>query len=84
MAKYSINVEDGLIRIYITGLVHLMLKKKELIGFMAWMIGDESPKYRIEFYLKSRVVFTEYDTPEKWKEILRLLDRGDLCEGFEE
>jgi hypothetical protein len=82
--EYSISVEDNQVKIYINGLIHLMLKKDRLLGFDSWILENASFKYCIEFYLQGGTILLEYDTQEKWAAVLKLLDRKDLCVGVEE
>jgi hypothetical protein len=82
-AEYSISVEDNQVKIYINELIHLMLRKDKLLGFDSWILENASFKYCIEFYLQGSTILLEYDTREKWEAILRLLDRNDLCVGFD-
>lgn len=70
--------------IYFNGILHLLIKKSDFIGFQSYkkpsseeerrVRGFKDSKYTIEYYLKTTSITCEYDTIEKWTEILNLLN----------
>jgi hypothetical protein len=79
MSRCTLKVEHRLVKIYINGIVHLLLKKEALLGFQSWIVGD-GLRYCIEFQLRGGAVLADYDSRELWTEILKLLDEAALCE----
>lgn len=77
--EIKVITKNSLIRIYISGVLFLLLKKKEFIGLQSWK--DDDGKYKIEFYETGiggtyDAILTEYDTVEKWKGILVAIDQA--------
>ena len=65
----------GSFNLYINDNLHLSISKNELVGIQSWV---ENAKYSIEYYLKDKDIITEYDDIEKWKTILKILDKENL------
>ena len=81
--KIKVLVSNGFIRIYINDVPHLFIKQDELVGFQSWIVGEgETIKYIIEYTTKSGEILCEYDTPKKWKTLLRLLDKTILIKQY--
>lgn len=81
--KIDSEVKDNAIRIKMNGIIHLLIKRTEFIGFYAWILGNDNFSYGITFQMKTRQFDSVYDTQEKWLEVLKQLDRPDLFVGFE-
>ncbi len=62
------------IRIFINGIIHLYLRRSELVSFQSWYINKGC--CRIEIYTTSRDILLEYNSVEKWKIILNLLNEN--------
>lgn len=62
------------IRIFINGTIHLFLKRKELVSLQSWYINKGCCV--IEIYTTSRDIILEYNSVEKWKFILNLLNEN--------
>lgn len=73
-----VEVKDNQFKIYIDDLVHLLIKKDELIGVQSWILGDDTRIYCIEYTLKDKEILTEYNEIDKWKRILTLIDKNNL------
>ncbi len=79
--KYSLILSHKLIKIMINKTLHLAIKQDELIGIQSWLKGDGSDrKYCIEFTTKTTAMLSEYDSEDKWKSILNLLNKKNLYE----
>lgn len=63
-----------MIKIYVNGLPHICLKQSELIGYMSWITGEQTKLYHIDFYFNKTYFYSEYDTFEKFENILKLID----------
>jgi hypothetical protein len=74
--KIKLEVKGYCIKIYMFGLLHLQLKKDDWYGLQSYKhsTGD----YRIQYYLKSGMIETQYDDKAKWETILKLLDKAEL------
>lgn len=66
------TIQSGMVKIYISDLLHLSFYKNQLCGIQSWYHGPNF--YVIEITLRDGVIVTEYDTREKWESILRELD----------
>ena len=60
------------IRIYFGEVLHLYVKRLELLGLQSWRDGEHS--YSIEFTLTGGSITAEYDDADKWRVILKALD----------
>lgn len=74
----KITLKDGQLKIFMGGIVHLVIRQDQLIGIQSWVLGDEHGTYWIEYTLKDREILTAYDEFDKWKTIMELLDKQDL------
>lgn len=74
--KIEIKTDFYTIKIYFDGLIHLVIKRDELISIHSWLCGGN--KYCIEFITKTNKVIIEQDSYEKWETILKLLDKENL------
>lgn len=74
----KITVKDGQIKIFIGGIIHLLIRQDELIGIHSWILGDDHRSYWIEYTLRNREILTAYDEAEKWETIMGLLDEQNL------
>jgi hypothetical protein len=50
--NFNFKNKDGSIKIYIDDLIHLSLKREDIIGFQSWIEGDDTKRYIIEYYTK--------------------------------
>lgn len=72
--SFEVKVADNRVTIYNNGLLHLTFKKEGLVGIQSYIDGDKN-MYTIEYYFEKDVVIsTEYNTIEKWIEILKQLN----------
>lgn len=58
--------------ILINQIPHLKFLKKKYIGMLSWY--ESKTDFRIEIYLKGCTLKTEYNSPEKWKSILNIIN----------
>lgn len=77
-SNISLRIINGVIRIYINELLHLSLRQDNLLGIQSYVFGYSQNDYRIEFYLKETTIIVEYDTKDKWEQILRLIEQNNL------
>jgi len=76
MDSFRLSKKGEFYRIFINGHLHLAVRKSDVIAVQSWIAtGTTDCPYTIEFYLKSGNIKLEYDTEEKWKEILTLVDK---------
>ena len=72
-SRYSLNVFNGRVKIYIDGFVYLSFNQIDFKGYYAFK--DDTKLYGIDFYLKDTIIETSYKTKEVWLAILNLLDK---------
>jgi hypothetical protein len=72
--KVELKINHYSIKLYIDGLVHLFIWRKEFVGFQSWSDGNN--KYAIEFTTTTNCITIEQDKKEKWVQILKTLDEG--------
>ena len=69
--KVELKLSNNQLRIYIDGLIHVNIRLDELVGIQSW---EQGGLCYIEFYLKTTFIKCEYNKPELWKEILKVLE----------
>ena len=62
------------LRIFINDILYLFLDKKKLIGLQSWYINEWDLK--IEIYTTDRDILLEYNSLEKWKRVLALINEN--------
>jgi hypothetical protein len=76
---YKVTLQDGALKIYINGLIHMSLKQEELIGFKSWFENSRAKRqYYIEYSLRESTMLLEYNCFERWKFLLTELDKLNL------
>jgi len=66
--KISVELNHYDLRVLIDGLPHLYILREEFIGYQSW--SDDDAMNVIEYYTKTNKIRTEFDTKEKWKQVL--------------
>ena len=81
--KFNFKNKDGSIKIYIDDIIHISLKREDIIGFQSWIEGDDTKRYIIEYYTKHNSnIYTGYNEEIKWKSVLKLLDEIDFYSHY--
>lgn len=62
------------LKIYVSEILHLDIKLDSFIGLQSWYANKNDCK--IELYFKDRIIVLEYNSVDKWKRILKLLDEN--------
>jgi len=70
--KYEVKIHNNYIKIYLDDTLHVAIKQSDLIGIHAYKNADCT--YCIEYHTPTKMIVCEYNTPEKWKSILKLVD----------
>jgi hypothetical protein len=70
----NVSVTFYQVKIYINDILHLKFYREEFIGFQSWIDGDKTKSYNIQYTFKTTTILCEYDSIERWKEILKKLD----------
>jgi len=65
-------IDHYCIKVYFGDALHIYVKRSSFLGLSSWSDGPSD--YSIEFSLTDGSVLVEYDDPEKWLAILKLLD----------
>ena len=73
--KVSATLHSGMLRIYINDLPHLVVKRDQLVGFQSWMKGADG-LHCIEIYTITTTILLEYNTLDKWKKVLKVLEKS--------
>jgi len=66
--KIKVETNYNSLRIFINGILHLSIKKNELISVQSWLIEN---LYIIEYTTKDTEILTEYVDRETWETILK-------------
>ncbi len=84
MITFTLKATRNYYTIYINGKMHLKFKKADFVGVESWR-EPSTPDYRmrgfkemifvVEFYFKTTKITCEYDTIEKWEQVLTLVDK---------
>lgn len=73
--RYSCEVLENTVKIFINDILHVVIKQDEVIGLQSWISGEKRKLYHIEYYFRQNGYFySEYDCYDKWKNILGLLN----------
>lgn len=67
----AITLSANQFKIHFDTILHLTIRLDELIGVHSWHQGG---MFYIEYTTKTNYILTEYDTKEKWMEVLKLID----------
>lgn len=59
-------------KIYLDDILHISIPTEEYRGLQSWK--DKYGKYCIEIYTTYSKTRVDYDKPELWKEVLKVLD----------
>lgn len=83
MIIFSIKATRNYYTIYVNGKMHLKFKNADFVCVESWR-EPSTPDYRVrgfkeiifvvEFYFKTTKITCEYDTIEKWEQVLTLVD----------
>lgn len=70
---YNLTFQNGYIKIYINDLLHVYFKSSNLVHIQTWVADS---KFAIEYtFREGENLFSEYDEIDKWKEVIKLLDK---------
>lgn len=76
--KIEVNATEREVFIRFNGVTHFRIDRREIVGLQSWSVnrGRVTPTYAIQIYTRSAAqeVTLEYDSIEKWSEVLRQLD----------
>lgn len=75
--KIEVTSNEREIFIRFDGITHFRCERRELVGLQSWHVnrGRVVPTYAIQIYTaRGLEIILEYDSREKWQEILRQLD----------
>lgn len=79
MNKIICNNSPKDVRIYIDGILHLLVLRKKFIGIQSWFEFSTERTYKIykiEIYTKNKTVLVEHYNKKSWTTILNLLDKN--------
>lgn len=72
--KVEIQLNHYDLRIFIDDYPCVYIPRKKFNGFQAW--NDDETMFVIEFYSEKTKIKTEWDTKEKWLQVLKSLNEG--------
>jgi hypothetical protein len=81
MNKYDLKIEKNALKIYINDILHISIKRSSILGYQSW-INAPAGMYFIEYTTDGREILTEYDDVEKWKSILKLLNKASIFPSY--
>lgn len=58
--------------ILINGIIHLKFSKEKYLGLQSWYVSNAD--FKIEIYLAGNIIKTEYNSLEKWKTVLNIIN----------
>lgn len=58
--------------ISINNIPHLKFQKRRYIGLQSWYVSKND--FRIEIYLEGATILTEYNSLDKWKAVLKIIN----------
>ncbi len=70
----SIEISHYFIKVYVNGLLHVMVKRNEFVGISSW--SDGNSKYSIEYHTNQTSILTEFDSRENWERVLVVLNEN--------
>ncbi len=75
--KITCQINANSLRIYVNGLLHVAVKRSSLVGVQSWKERDG--EWWIEYrFTSQQSLKSMYDTEDKWKQILALLNEDWL------
>ncbi len=72
--KIQIINDHYQIKIMIDNLPHLLIDKKEFVGYHSW--HDSETECCIEFITKTNTILVEYDSKDKWLQMLKAINEN--------
>lgn len=72
--KVSIELGHYTIKVLIDDLPHICIDRGEYLGYQAW--SDDEAMSVIEYYTKTNKIRSEFDTKEKWLQVLAALNEN--------
>ena len=72
----SVEMSFNALKVRFGDITHLRIDATKLIGHHAWREGYGNRKFVIEYTTTGGQIVCEYDTEEKWREILTGLDKA--------
>jgi hypothetical protein len=71
----TVEMSFNALKVRFGGVTHLRIDATKLIGHQSWREGYGNRKFVIEYTTTAGQIVSEYDTEDKWREILAGLDR---------
>jgi hypothetical protein len=71
-ASITDNSDATDVCIEISGIPHIKFLKSKYIGLLSWY--NSKMDFRIKIYLKGAVIKTEYNSLDKWKKVLEIIN----------
>ena len=68
----TISISGDEVKIFINDILHLSFKEK-ILALQSW--NEQNKFWKIEIQTKNTKTLIEYDSPEKWIQILKLLNK---------
>lgn len=70
--KSSISISGDEVKVFINNILHLSFKEK-ILSIQSW--NEQNKFWKIEIQTKNTITLIEYDSEDKWKQILNLLNQ---------
>jgi len=70
--KVTVEVGHYYFKVFIDGVIHVCIDRKQFTGITSWY--DCETQCSIEWITKTNRFKTEYDSVEKWKQVLKAIN----------
>jgi hypothetical protein len=74
--KITCHSDHRDLRIYIDGLLHFHILKKDYVMLQSYLVGDKKKIYHIDLHTSTTLMELEYEDKIIWEEILKLIDEN--------
>lgn len=72
--KYAITTDGNYYKVFINNMLHFSISCYGILGIQTWVKG--SGWFCIEIYMKEKNMLLEYDSFDKWKAVINLLNQN--------
>jgi CRISPR/Cas system Type II protein with McrA/HNH and RuvC-like nuclease domain len=70
--KIEVQLNHYDLRVLIDSLPHVYILRKDFVGYQGW--ADDNTMFIVEYYTTHNKIRTEFDSKQKWEEILKALN----------
>lgn len=70
--KVDVSIGHYYFKVFIDGVIHVCIDRNQFIGVVSWY--DCETQCSIKWITKTNNIKTEYDSVEKWKQVLKAIN----------